>query len=43
MAKKNKQKSVVYGIIGLGRFGYALAVDLANAGYEPPLSRARCS
>ena len=34
MAKKNKQKSAVYGIIGLGRFGYALAVDLANAGYD---------
>mgnify|MGYP005896230235 FL=1 len=34
MAKKNKQRSAVYGIIGLGRFGYALAVDLANAGYD---------
>ena len=34
MAKKNKSKNVVYGIIGLGRFGYALAVDLANAGYD---------
>lgn len=32
--KKNKKQDLVYGIIGLGRFGEALAVTLAEAGKE---------
>ena len=36
MAKKNqkKQEKTIYGIIGLGRFGYALATALAASGAE---------
>lgn len=32
--KKNKKQDLVYGVIGLGRFGEALAVTLAEAGKE---------
>ena len=32
--KKNKKQDLVYGIIGMGRFGEALAVTLAEAGKE---------
>ena len=35
MFKKSKSDSKSYGIIGLGRFGSALAVELAKAGAEP--------
>lgn len=35
MFKKSKSDSNSYGIIGLGRFGSALAVELAKAGAEP--------
>ncbi len=31
MLKKNKREENTYGIIGLGRFGYALAMELARA------------
>ncbi len=31
---KTKNEKLTYGIIGLGRFGYALAVELAKAGEE---------
>ena len=31
---KNKNEKNTYGIIGLGRFGYALAIELAEAGAE---------
>jgi trk system potassium uptake protein TrkA len=31
---KNKKKTELYGIIGLGRFGFALAKSLAEAGRE---------
>ncbi|MBS6196188.1 MAG: TrkA family potassium uptake protein [Clostridiales bacterium] len=34
MFKNNKLKKTTYGIIGLGRFGKALAIDLAEAGEE---------
>ncbi len=34
MVKKKKTDSNTYGIIGLGRFGYALAMELADAGAE---------
>ncbi|MBR6552700.1 MAG: TrkA family potassium uptake protein [Clostridia bacterium] len=34
MFHKEKSEKMTYGIIGLGRFGYALAVELANAGSE---------
>ncbi len=34
MAKKNKKEKNTYGIIGLGRFGYALALELAQSGAE---------
>lgn len=34
MYKKNKNAKTTYGIIGLGRFGMALALDLAEAGAE---------
>lgn len=32
--KRNKKQDLVYGIIGMGRFGEALAVTLAEAGKE---------
>lgn len=32
--KKNKTDKNIYGILGLGRFGYALAMELAAAGAE---------
>ncbi len=32
--KKNKHDKNTYGIVGLGRFGMALAVELANAGAD---------
>ena len=35
MFKKSKSDSKSYGIIGLGRFGSALAVELAKSGAEP--------
>ena len=31
---KKKNEKNTYGIIGLGRFGYALAIELAEAGAE---------
>lgn len=34
MFKNNKTKETTYGIIGLGRFGKALAIDLAEVGAE---------
>ena len=34
MFRSNKNEKPSYGIIGLGRFGYALAEDLAEAGYD---------
>ncbi len=34
MFKKNKKGKNTYGIIGLGRFGYALALELAQSGAE---------
>ncbi len=34
MFNKNKGNENIYGIIGLGRFGYALATELAQAGAE---------
>ena len=34
MFKKSKQEKETYGIIGLGRFGYALASDLASVGAD---------
>ncbi len=34
MFKKNKNDKNTYGIVGLGRFGYALAMHLAQAGAE---------
>ncbi len=34
MFGKNKKEKTSYGIIGLGRFGYALATELAHAGAE---------
>ncbi|MBR2478796.1 MAG: TrkA family potassium uptake protein [Clostridia bacterium] len=33
MKKKKKEKNI-YGIIGLGRFGYALAIELAQSGAD---------
>lgn len=33
-SKKSKNKNMTYGIVGLGRFGSALAMDLASAGAE---------
>lgn len=32
--KKNRNRESIYGVIGLGRFGFALAKSLANAGRE---------
>lgn len=29
-----KSKKMIYGIVGLGRFGYALAMDLADTGAD---------
>lgn len=34
MFKKNKSDKLTYGIVGLGRFGYALAMELAEAETE---------
>ena len=34
MFHKRKKDKLSYGIVGLGRFGYALAVDLAQSGAE---------
>ena len=34
MFKKNKKEKKIYGIIGLGRFGYALATELAASGAD---------
>lgn len=34
MFKKSKNNKMTYGIVGLGRFGTALALDLAEAGSE---------
>lgn len=34
MFHKEKSEKMTYGIIGLGRFGYALAVELASSGSE---------
>ncbi len=34
MFKKAKKEKNIYGIIGLGRFGYALALELAEAGAD---------
>lgn len=34
MIRKNKNDKHTYGIVGLGRFGYALAMELASAGAE---------
>jgi trk system potassium uptake protein TrkA len=31
---KSKKEKITYGIVGLGRFGYALAVELASSGAE---------
>ena len=33
-SKNSKNKNMTYGIVGLGRFGSALAMDLASAGAE---------
>lgn len=34
MSLKNKKEKMIYGIVGLGRFGYSLAVELAKSGAE---------
>ncbi len=34
MFYKSKKEKMTYGIVGLGRFGYALAVELASSGAE---------
>ena len=34
MFNKPKKETTTYGIIGLGRFGYALAEELASSGAE---------
>lgn len=34
MLKKRKKEKNIYGIIGIGRFGYALAVELAQSGAD---------
>lgn len=34
MFGKAKNKKMIYGIVGLGRFGYALAMELAESGAE---------
>lgn len=34
MFGKQKKESITYGIVGLGRFGYALAMELAESGVE---------
>ncbi len=31
---KNKKEKITYGIVGLGRFGYALALELAHTGAD---------
>ncbi len=33
-AKKKKKEKNIYGILGLGRFGYALAIELAESGAD---------
>ena len=33
-SRNSKNKNMTYGIVGLGRFGSALAMDLASAGAE---------
>lgn len=34
LKKKNKNEKLTYGIVGLGRFGYALAMELATNGAD---------
>ncbi len=34
MSKKRKKEKNIYGIVGLGRFGHALALELAQAGAD---------
>ena len=34
MFRKEKKESVTYGIVGLGRFGMALAQELASCGAD---------
>lgn len=34
MFNKSKNDNMTYGIVGLGRFGMALAIDLAESGSE---------
>ena len=34
MFGKQKKENTTYGIVGLGRFGYALAMELAESGAE---------
>ena len=34
MKQKAKREKMSYGIVGLGRFGYALATELAQSGAE---------
>ena len=34
MFRKRKNENMAYGVIGLGRFGYALATELAGSGAE---------
>ena len=34
MSKKSKNSVTTYGIVGLGRFGYALALELAESGAD---------
>ena len=34
MFNRNKAEDMLYGIVGLGRFGYALATELAKSGCE---------
>ena len=34
MFNKSKNDKMTYGIVGLGRFGMALAIDLAESGSE---------
>ena len=32
--KKKKEETISYGVIGLGKFGYTLAIQLAEYGYD---------
>lgn len=34
MFKKSKSNTTSYGIVGIGRFGYALAIELAKEGND---------